>query len=48
MRKMPMNKMKKLLALGLSLLLLVLPVAASETEATVPETLPPIYIGGSP
>ena len=39
-----MNKMKKMLALVLSLLLLVLPVAAAETEAA-PETLPPIYVG---
>lgn len=39
-----MNKMKKYLALVLSLLLLALPVAATETEAA-PETLPPIYVG---
>lgn len=45
-----MNKMKQLLALVLSLLLLALPVAASETETAapateVPETLPPIFVG---
>lgn len=39
-----MSKMRKMMILVLSLLL-VIPVAASETEAPAPETLPPIYVG---
>lgn len=39
-----MSKMRKILTLVLSLLL-VIPAAATETEAPAPETLPPIYVG---
>ena len=40
-----MNKLKKTMALILSLALLLLPVSAAETESPAAPTLPPIYVG---